>query len=95
MPQPKPLDPTEKAYFDTIKQVVRSARPEHLSLRRMQLSGSDVAVVGQTVLDRSSGRVAGWMPLAILVTDGQAARLTDPSGQRPETADPNELEGPA
>lgn len=95
MPQPRPLDPTEKAYFDTIKQVVRSARPEHLSLRRMRLDGADVAVVGQTVLDRSSGRIAGWMPLAILVTDGQAEALQDPSGQRPEPVDPNSVEGPA
>lgn len=95
MPQPKPLDPAEKAYFDTIKQVVRSARPEHLSLRRMQLDDRDVAVIGQTVLDRSSGRIAGWMPLAMLVTDEQAQALVDPSGQRPELADPNGLEGPA
>lgn len=95
MPQPRPLDSTEKAYFDTIKQVVRSARPEHLSLRRMRLDGRDVAVIGQLVLDRSSGRVAGWMPLAIVITDEQAEALVDPSGARPETVDPNELEGPA
>lgn len=95
MPEARPLDAAEKAYFDTIKQVVRSARPEHLSLRRMELDGKDVAVIGQTVLDRSSGRVAGWMPLAILISDEQADQLVDPSGARPETVDPNELEGPA
>lgn len=98
----KPLTDAEKAYFDTIKQVTRSPRPEHLSLRRMTLYERDdrvdfeeVAVIGQTVLDSDSGEVAGWMPLALILSDEMTARLRSVDGQEPESRSAEGLEGPA
>lgn len=89
-----PLAEWEKAYFDTIKQVVRSPRPEDLKLFRMGLGNRDVAVVAQRVL-RDDGTTAGFQPLAMLVDDELAAALQTADGRPTDSIPPDGLEGAA
>ena len=89
----RPLTETERAYFDTIRQVATSARPEDLALARMTLDGKEVAVVIQRVVESATADEVGWMPLAILVDDDTAARLRDHTGAAPESHDATGLEG--
>jgi len=90
-----PLTDTEKAYFDTIKQVAQSARPRDLALQRMELDGRDVAVIVQRVIDSETAAEVGWQPLAILIEHETADRLRDPEGRGPRKLDPSGLEGAA
>ena len=90
---PNPLTPTEKAYFDTIKQVAKGVRPEDLTLMRMTLDGRDVAVIGQRVIDGRTAEDRGFMPLAMLLDTETIKRLIGPSGERGEVVDADEIEG--
>lgn len=99
-----PLTDTEKAYFDTIKQVTRSARPEDLSLRRMMMVDSErptitqpraVAVIVQRVVSSDDATTVGYQPLAMLLDDDDAKRLRDIDGSAPESVNPEGLEGSA
>jgi hypothetical protein len=96
MHDPAPLTDAEKAYFDTLGQVASSPRPEALSLRRMVLDGEhDVAVAGQQVLRTETGEVAGWQPLALIVSDELVQRLSTVDGEAAAPHAPEGLEGPA
>jgi sensor domain CHASE-containing protein len=90
-----PLTDTEKAYFNTIKQVTRSSRPEDLSLRRMTLDGEPVAVIMQRVISSDSAQTVGFQPLALLVDDEIAAALRDHTGEAPTAVDASDVEGAA
>lgn len=92
---PNPLTPSEKAYFDTIKQVARSPRHEDLKLMRMTLDGRDVGVVVQRIIDGSTAVTRGFQPLAILCDTETVKRLRDPAGEAPESISPDGLEGAA
>lgn len=101
-PIPTPLTDTEKAYFDTIKQVTRSARPEDLSLRRMLLTDPhvagpprDVAVVVQRIVSSDDASTVGWQPLAMLLDDETATRLRGVDGKAPDSVNPDDVEGAA
>jgi hypothetical protein len=92
---PEPLSETEKAYFDTIRQVATSPRPEDIGLHRMTLDGRDVAVVAHRVLDSTTAVLVGYQPLAILIDDETAARLRDADGKPTRPHRPEGLEGAA
>jgi hypothetical protein len=65
----QPLTDTERAYFDSLKQVASGSRPEALRLWRMRLDDRDVAVVMQQVLDTGSAAEVGWQPLALILDE--------------------------
>lgn len=90
-----PLAEWEKAYFDTIKQVIRSPRPEDLKLFRMGLGNRDVAVIAQRLVRAEDGTTAGFQPLALLVDDELAAELQMPDGSTTKSTPPDGLEGAA
>ena len=84
------LTDSEKAYFDTIKQVARGPRPEDLVLWAMKLDGERVAAVMQRVPG------AGWQALAILLNPGAQVRLTTIDGvTEGKSVDPDDVEGAA
>lgn len=103
--EPTPLTETEKAYFDTIKQVTRSTRPADLRLFRMLLkdesrspSGKpkEVAVIVQRVIQSKDAKTAGWQPLAVIVDEDIVDRLLDPlTGHGARLVGPDGLEGAA
>lgn len=90
-----PLTDTEKAYFDTIKQVAAGARPRDLALWRMTLDGRDVAVVMQRIINRHDATEAGWQPLAVLLDDDTIERLRTHTGDAFKLADASDVEGAA
>ena len=91
---PEPLTDREKAYFDSIKQVAQSTRPEDLHLWRMTLDGKDVAVVLQRLLNASDGTEAGYQALALIPSDRVLERLRTVEGYQGEAIDPHDVEGP-
>lgn len=88
-----PLTEAEKAYFDTIKSVTRSARPADLSLMRMGLDEREVAVIVQSIIDSETAKFVGYQPLAIIVDDETTLRLRNADGDPPITVEPGGLEG--
>jgi len=90
---PEPLTDREKAYFDTIKQVAQSNRPNDLALWRMSSEGKPVAVVLQRILSAADATEVGWQALAIIPSDEVLERLRTIDGSGSEQFDPEDLEG--
>jgi hypothetical protein len=78
----KPLTDIEKAYFDTIKQLAQGHPPRRPAAWRLELDGKPVAVVMQRLIESERGQEVGWHPLARIITDEDAAELSD-SNRRP------------
>lgn len=85
-----PLTPSEKAYFDTIRQKAPVHRGLHLT--RMTLDGKPVAVVLTEVFNRFSQKAEGMMPLAVIIDEDMAGRLREIDGKPGVSTSPYDLD---
>jgi hypothetical protein len=78
----KPLDRHREGVLRHDQAARAGHSPRRPAAWRLELDGKPVAVVMQRLIESERGQEVGWHPLARIITDEDAAELSD-SNRRP------------